>query len=139
MRRITEVFRLQFELELGQRAIARACSIGQRTVNTYLKAAQTAGISWPLPAAWDEPRLQEALFGKQRSAERPSQRVLPDFRAIPTVPGRAGPSLTRSVSWVSRRLALVRELPESIQEHVRRGEIVAHAAEKYLVPLCCDW
>jgi ParB family transcriptional regulator, chromosome partitioning protein len=42
---------------------------------------------------------------------------------------------TRSVSWVSRRLALVRELPESIQDRVRRGEIVAHAAEKYLVPL----
>ena len=42
---------------------------------------------------------------------------------------------TRSVSWVSRRLALVRELPELIQERVRRGEIVAHAAEKYLVPL----
>lgn len=42
---------------------------------------------------------------------------------------------TRSVSWVSRRLALVRELPESIQERVRRSEIVAHAAEKYLVPL----
>jgi hypothetical protein len=29
----------------------------------------------------------------------------------------------------------VRELPESIQERVRRGEIIAHAAEKYLVPL----
>jgi ParB-like chromosome segregation protein Spo0J len=41
----------------------------------------------------------------------------------------------RSVSWVSRRLALTVELPESIQEQVRRGEIVAHAAAKYLVPL----
>jgi len=41
----------------------------------------------------------------------------------------------RSVSWISRRLALVRELPEEIQEHVRRGEVVAHAAMKYLVPL----
>ena len=40
-----------------------------------------------------------------------------------------------SVSWVSRRLALVRELPEEIQERVRRGEIAAHGAEKYLVPL----
>jgi len=30
-----------------------------------------------------------------------------------------------SVSWVSRRLALVQELPESIQERVRRGERVA--------------
>ncbi len=40
-----------------------------------------------------------------------------------------------SVSWVSRRLALVQELPDVIQERVRRGEIVAHGAAKYLVPL----
>ncbi len=40
-----------------------------------------------------------------------------------------------SVSWVSRRLALVQELPDSIQQQVRRGEIVAHGAAKYLVPL----
>ncbi len=40
-----------------------------------------------------------------------------------------------SVSWVSRRLALVRELPEEIQERVRQGEIGAHGAAKYLVPL----
>jgi ParB/RepB/Spo0J family partition protein len=40
-----------------------------------------------------------------------------------------------SVSWVSRRLALTRELPEVIQERVRRGEMGAHGAAKYLVPL----
>jgi ParB/RepB/Spo0J family partition protein len=40
-----------------------------------------------------------------------------------------------SVSWVSRRLALVHELPEVIQERVRRGEMGAHGAAKYLVPL----
>jgi ParB family chromosome partitioning protein len=41
----------------------------------------------------------------------------------------------RSVSWVSRRLALLRDLPEGIQQRVLRGEVVAHAAMKYLVPL----
>lgn len=41
----------------------------------------------------------------------------------------------RSVSWVSRRVALARELPESIQDRVREGRIVPHAAMKYLVPL----
>lgn len=41
----------------------------------------------------------------------------------------------RSVSWVSRRLALTRELPEVVQERVRAGRIVPHAAMKYLVPL----
>jgi len=41
----------------------------------------------------------------------------------------------RTPSWVSRRLALVGELPASVQEHVRSGAIGAHAAMKYLVPL----
>lgn len=41
----------------------------------------------------------------------------------------------RSVSWVSRRLSLLRELPELIQQRVREGRIVPHAAMKYLVPL----
>jgi ParB family chromosome partitioning protein len=41
----------------------------------------------------------------------------------------------RSPSWVSRRLALVEELPGSIQERVRAGELAAHAAMKYLVPM----
>lgn len=41
----------------------------------------------------------------------------------------------RSTSWVSRRLALVKELPTSVQEKVRRGQIGASAAMKYLVPM----
>jgi ParB/RepB/Spo0J family partition protein len=41
----------------------------------------------------------------------------------------------KSPSWVSRRLALVRALPEAIQQEVRVGRIAPHAAMKYLVPL----
>ena len=41
----------------------------------------------------------------------------------------------RSKSWVSRRVALVSELPDAVQEQVRSGAIGAHAAMKYLVPL----
>ena len=40
----------------------------------------------------------------------------------------------RSVSWVSRRLALVEALPEAIQQQVREGEIGAQVAIKFLVP-----
>lgn len=43
--------------------------------------------------------------------------------------------LDRSPSWVSRRLALIRELPVAIQDLIRDGRIVAHAAAKHLVPL----
>ena len=41
----------------------------------------------------------------------------------------------RSVSWVSRRLALVELLPEAIQRLVREGKISAQVAMKYLVPV----
>jgi ParB family transcriptional regulator, chromosome partitioning protein len=41
----------------------------------------------------------------------------------------------RSTSWVSRRLALVELLPESIQQQVREGQITAHVAMKFLVPV----
>src|SRR5215467_2718106 len=40
-----------------------------------------------------------------------------------------------SVSWVSRRLALVEQLPETVQQRVRAGEISAHVAMKYLAPV----
>jgi ParB/RepB/Spo0J family partition protein len=41
----------------------------------------------------------------------------------------------RSMSWVSRRLALVELLPEAVQRHVREGSITAQIAMKYLVPV----
>jgi ParB/RepB/Spo0J family partition protein len=41
----------------------------------------------------------------------------------------------RSVSWVSRRVNLVRTLPDAVQQHVQDGRLVAHAAMKYFVPL----
>lgn len=44
-------------------------------------------------------------------------------------------ALAKSPSWVSRRLALVRTLPDVAQDAVRSGRILPHAAEKFLVPL----
>jgi len=41
----------------------------------------------------------------------------------------------RSVSWVSRRLALVELLPETVQLQVREGNLTAQIAMKYLVPV----
>lgn len=41
----------------------------------------------------------------------------------------------RSVSWVSRRLALVELLPDSVQQKIRDGEITPHVAMKFLVPV----
>jgi ParB/RepB/Spo0J family partition protein len=43
--------------------------------------------------------------------------------------------LRRSKSWVSRRLGLIRALPESVQAAVRRGLLPPQGAMKFLVPL----
>lgn len=41
----------------------------------------------------------------------------------------------RSVSWVSRRMALVELLPDSVQQQIRLGKITPHVAMKFLVPV----
>jgi transposase len=82
MRKIKEILRLRFELGLGQREIARACSISQGAVHNYLKKAAGAGMQWPLAEGWDEKQIEEAVFGKQRSIEESCQRSFPDFPAL---------------------------------------------------------
>src|SRR6266513_674709 len=82
MRKIKEVLRLRFELRLGQREIARACSISQGAVHNYLKSAAAAGIAWPLPEGWDEQRVEQALFGGQQVVKRLPERVRPDFPVL---------------------------------------------------------
>lgn len=44
-------------------------------------------------------------------------------------------ALGKSTAWVSRRLALVRILPDAVQDAVRAARIGSNAAEKFLVPL----
>lgn len=41
----------------------------------------------------------------------------------------------RSQSWVSRRLALVRDVPPEVQRQVRSGALPAHSAMKFMVPM----
>ena len=103
MRKLNEVLRLRFELGLGQRAIARACSISQGAVHNYLKKAAAAGFGWPLPEGWDEKRIEEALFGNRRPIER-RPRALPDFPALREQFQRH-PHLTLQLAWEQYRQA----------------------------------
>ena len=49
--------------------------------------------------------------------------------------GEVAERLVRSKSWVSKRLALVEELPDWMAEEVVSGRLGAHAAANFLVPL----
>ena len=79
MRKIKEVLRLRFELGLGQRQIARSCSIGHGTVYEYRKRAPAAGVTWPLPEGWDDRQLEAALFGGTPRRVYESRKPAPDF------------------------------------------------------------
>jgi transposase len=81
MRKIREVLRLS-ALGLAQHQIAASCSVVQSTVHKYLKLAETAQITWPLPETLNDQKLDELLFGGRPAP--PSRRIhsAPDFAAI---------------------------------------------------------
>ena len=61
MRKLREVLRLRYELKLGYQQIGRSCAIGVGTVHKYLKRAEAAGVTWPLPEDWDEARVDAVV------------------------------------------------------------------------------
>jgi len=75
MRTIKEVLRLKWSRGLGRRAIAKSCGIAKSTVIDYLKRAEKAGLSWPLPEDLDDTALEHLLF--------PPVTVLDSARPLP--------------------------------------------------------
>ena len=84
----------------------------------------------------------EALVLRHRLAAAGTATALEDgwlLRELAETHGKAQQELAtelhRSPSWVSRRLALVKILPDSVQDAVRKGRVSSNAAEKHLVVL----
>jgi transposase len=84
MRKLREVLRLRFELKLGYQQIGRSCAIAVSTVHKYLKRAEAAGLTWPLPEDWDEARVEAMAFPRREPtmAEKNTARTPMDFAAI---------------------------------------------------------
>ena len=62
MRKIKEVLRLKWSKRLSNRRIASSCGIARPTVSEYLRRAESARLTWPLPASLDDTRLERLLF-----------------------------------------------------------------------------
>ena len=80
MRKIREVLRLYHTAGLSSRAIARSLRASPATVGKYIRGAEEAGLSWPLPESLDDVALHRRLF----PAPVPSatQRPLPDWSEV---------------------------------------------------------
>ena len=85
--------------------------------------------------------VEALLFAHRLEGQRPRSVLEQAWLLRELVEGHArtqamlAQELGRTRSWVSRRLALVRVLPDAVQEAVRAGRLPAHGAMKYLVPL----
>lgn len=105
-----------------------------------VRALKRLGLDTVWAIAWELPELEALLLcrGLRSAAETAIEQgwllaELADHFALD------GEQLARrfdkSPSWVSRRLALVRVLPQAVQEAVRQGRITPFAAMRHLVPL----
>jgi transposase len=73
MRTIKEVLRLKWACGQGRGNIAKSCGIAKSTVLDYLRRAEKAGLSWPLPEDLDDAALEQLLFppAPVTNAQRP--------------------------------------------------------------------
>ncbi len=95
MRKIKEVLRLKYEAGLSNRAIARSCNISHKTVREYLKRAEEAGITWPLPEGMDDEALEKTLFTREQ--QQTGKVELPDMAWVHRELRRKG--VTKQLLW----------------------------------------
>lgn len=78
MRKITEVLRLNQEGKLSARTIARGCKLARSTVAEYIRRAQAAKLTWPLPEGMDDEKLEKLLFPAE-DRDKSTGRLFPDM------------------------------------------------------------
>jgi len=110
----------------GYKRIAALRQLGRDTVEATV---------WPMSEA-------EALLLSRSQRMSPQESALEQGWLLSEMEQRFGYSpdelarrFDRSASWISRRLALVELLPETVQRRVREGSLSAQVAMKHLVPI----
>ena len=142
MRKIKEVLRLNFEVGLGLRQIARSCSIGLGTAHEYLQRAEAAKVTWPLGPEWDDHRLETALFGGPPRS-RPTVLPMPDFAELHRE-RQQHPHLTQQLLWEEYRQAnpdgyQYSRFCELYQRWRRKLDVVLRQEHKTGEKLFVDW
>lgn len=79
MRKIREVLRLKYTANLSNSQIGTSCNLSKECVRKYLKRAEKAGLSWPLPEEMDDLALEGLLF---KAEYRPPHIPAPDWQIV---------------------------------------------------------
>jgi len=71
MRMIREILRLHHSIGFSQKKISKALGCARSTIGEYLKRAESAGLTWPLPAELDDEELLEKHLYPPPEKKRP--------------------------------------------------------------------
>lgn len=102
MRKIREVLRLKNECQRSRAEIAASLSIGETTVQSYLKRAEAAGLTWEATKGFSDVELEELLF-RDVGRNEPIARAPVDFGWVHRELSRAG--VTLQTVWLEYREA----------------------------------
>ena len=114
MRKIKEILRLRWALELSERMIGASLKIAHSTVGEYLKRAERAGLDWAQVENMAESELKARLFPPKPSGS--TKRSEPDWHQ--PVPPQLDPGAcadVRVLRWGSQD-------PSSRQSQSRRHQ-----------------
>lgn len=92
VRTIREVLRLRWQCDLSHREIAESCRIGETAARSYVRRAELAGLSWPLPDTLRDIALEQMLFPPRPSIPA-KDRPLPDWPVVRAQLKRKGVTL----------------------------------------------
>jgi transposase len=118
MRQVHEVLRLKWGQGLSDRKIAHSLGISRPTVADYVRRAQAAGLSWPLPETYDEGTLERLLFPAV-SARAPAPHRVPDWATVHHELKRKG--VTLFLLWQEYKAATPDGMQYSWFCHTYRG------------------
>ena len=97
MRKVREVLRLHHVAGLSGRAIARSLKLSPVTVTRYVRRAEEAGLSWPLPESLDDAQLERRLLPGAASMPGETRFPVPEWSTVHRELRRKG--VTLALLW----------------------------------------
>ena len=101
MKKIRDVLRLTFELEMSRRRVNEATGIGRTAVTDYVQRAGAVGFGWPLPDGLDDTEHERRLF-PLADASQTLASTEPDWAVVHAEMKRRG--VTMTLLWQEYRI-----------------------------------
>jgi transposase len=140
MRQVREVLRRKWAGGLSDRKIAQSLRVSRPTVAEYVRRAQAAGRSWPLPDTLDDTTLARQLFAT--AAPTPiAKRPTPDWTIVHQERTRQG--VTLLLLWQEDKASTpdglqYSQLCEAYRQWTGKLDLVMRQSHRAGETLCVD-